>query len=89
MVGETVRKASAVNCAELPTKKSLTKGPAGPIVLSGTNKSFIRGATLIYGALAAPYAWQDTNISPATHVCPHVMEYSARCAFDHALGGPL
>jgi len=34
----------------------------------------IRGATLIYGK--KPHTQQDTNISPATNVCHHVMEYS-------------
>jgi len=34
------------------------------------------------------HARQDTDISPAVNVCPHVAEYLA-FAFDCALGGPF
>lgn len=38
-------------------------------------KSKIRVATLFHGE---PCALRDTNIPPATDVCPHVAEYSAK-----------
>ena len=46
-------------------------------------------------SLSGPCALQGTIIPPATHVCPHVVEYSlAACSvqlsrFDHALSGPF
>ena len=54
----------------------------------GTNQCHtIRGATL--NSWNDPCAYQDTNISPATDVCPHVAEYFAIIAFDCTLSGPF
>lgn len=45
--------------------------------------NIIRGATLL--SRFDPCPLQDTNISPATDVCPHVAEYSAKIliTFSH------
>ena len=45
--------------------------------------NIIRGATLLSRFDLCPL--QDTNISPATDVCPHVAEYSAKIliTFSH------
>ena len=45
--------------------------------------NIIRGATLL--SRLDPCPLQDTNISPATDVCPHVAEYSAKIliTFSH------
>ena len=53
--------------------------------------SFRNGQEQIIDAFTGmcPCSHRDTNISPATDVCPHVAEYFAKTAFDCTLSGPF
>lgn len=48
-----------------------------------------RGATLFCGSKKISAPLRNTNIFPATDVCPHVAEYSEIDSFPCALGGPF
>ena len=64
-------------------KKSLTEYSYS--VKDGKSKSFPR----CHLASQLLVLLQDTNIPPATDVCPHVAEYSGKHPFDCTLSGPF
>ena len=92
---------SCYNLSELPFAKSplrglllalkdyKTKPPSTEFYFCQGRVIYIsRGATLIHIHFSYYVLLQDTNISPATDVCPHVAEYSKSESVHSSLAAP-